>query len=199
MTTENNKTETARRDSRLRDIRKATLHPTFFPFILPDSLRQSAEKALPHRRKHRYAPQKRLFRHTEKPLWHDGKAPLAAREKGFGCVGQHILLCVSRIGKTLKTRVFAAKSMSARKNGGIFELRCIFMHAPMYIYSYINIYLRISMHRTVRMATVFLPPHDNTAGDAPRTLRRRVTQEKRRHGYAYFCIFNGRFCIFIQF
>ena len=25
------------------------------------------------------------------------------------------------------------------------------------------------------------------------------TKEERRHGYAHFCIFNGYFCIFIQF
>lgn len=141
MTTENNKTETARRDRRLRNIRKATLHPTFFPFILPDSLSHSAKKALPHRRKHRSAPQKKLFRHTEKPVSHGGKASLATLEKDFDYVGQYILLCVSGICKTLKTRVFAAKSMSARKNGGIFALRCIFMHAPMYIYACFHVHL----------------------------------------------------------
>ena len=151
MTTENNKTETARRDGRLHDIRKATLHPTFFPFMLPDSLRHSTEKALPHRRKHRSAPQKKLFRHTEKPVSHGGKASLATLEKDFDYVGQYILLCISRICKTPKSRVFAAESMSAHKNGGIFALRCIFMHASMYIYSCFHVYLFIHQYIFARI------------------------------------------------
>lgn len=161
MTTENNKTETARRDRRLRDIRKAYPHGIFFLLIRPDNLHRHAKKALPHRRKHRSAPQKKLFRHTEKPVSHGGKASLATLEKDFDYVGQYILLCVNRIGKTPKSRVFAAESMSARKNGGIFALRCIFIHAPMYIYSYINTYLRVFMLRTARHAAVFLPHRDN--------------------------------------
>jgi len=199
LTTENNKTETARRDGRLRDIRKAYPHGTFFLLIRPDNLRHSAKKALPHRRKHRSAPQKKLFRHTEKPVSHGGKASLATPEKGFYYVGQYILLCVSGICKTLKTRVFAAENMSARKNGGIFALRCIFIHAPMYIYacfhvhlfmlpctfihafmyiySYINTYLRVFVLRTARHAAVFLPPRDNMKGDAPLTPHCDATKE----------------------
>ena len=141
MTTENNKTETARRDGRLRDIRKAYPHGIFFLLIRPQAHRRNAKKALPHRRKHRSAPQEKLFRHTEKPVSHGGKASLATLEKGFYYVGQYILLCVSGICKTPKTRVFAAESMSARKNGGIFALRCIFIHAPMYIYACFHVHL----------------------------------------------------------
>lgn len=151
MTTENDKTETARRDSRLRDIRKAHPHGTFFLLIRPDNLRHSAKKALPHRRKHRSAQQEKLFRHTEKPVSHGGKAFFMVQEKGYGCIGQHILLCVSGIGKTLKTRVFAAESMSARKNGGIFGLRCIFMHASMYIYAFSHIHLFIHQYIFARI------------------------------------------------
>lgn len=151
MTTENNKTETARRDGRLHDIRKAYPHGTFFLLIRPDNLRHSAKKALPHRRKHRSAPQKKLFRHTEKPVSHGGKASLATPEKGFYYVGQYILLCVSGICKTLKTRVFAAESMSARKNGGIFALRCIFIHAPMYIYACFHVHLFIHQYIFARI------------------------------------------------
>ena len=155
MTTENNKTETAGRDSHLRDIRKTTLHHTFFLLIRPDNLRHSAKKALPHRRKHRSAPQKKLFRHTEKPVSHGGKASLATPEKDFYYVRQYILLCVSGICKTLKTRVFAAESMSARKNGGIFGLRCIFMHASMYIYAFFHVHLCIHQYIFARIhATV---------------------------------------------
>lgn len=199
MTTENNKTETARRDGRLRDIRKAHPHGIFFLLIRPDNLHRNAKKALPHRRKHRSAPQKKLFRHTEKPVSHGGKASLATPEKDFDYVGQYILLCISRICKTPKTRVFAAESMSARKNGGIFALRCIFIHAPMYIYACINTYLRVFVLRTARHAAVFLPPRDNMKEDAPQTPHCDATKEWRRHGYAHFCIFNGYFCIFIQF
>lgn len=141
MTTENNKTETAGRDSHLRDIRKAYSHGTFFLLIRPDNLHRHAKKALPHRRKHRSAPQEKLFRHTEKPVSHGGKASLATLEKDFDYVGQYILLCVSGICKTPKSRVFAAENMSARKNGGIFGLRCIFMNAPMYIYACFNVHL----------------------------------------------------------
>ena len=141
MTTENNKTETARRDGRLRDIRKAHPHGIFFLLIRPDNLHRHAKKALPHRRKHRSAPQEKLFRHTEKPVSHGGKASFATLEKDFDYVGQYILLCVSRICKTPKSRVFAAESMSARKNGGIFALRCIFIHAPMYIYACFHVHL----------------------------------------------------------
>lgn len=155
MTTENNKTETARRDSHLRDIRKTTLHHTFFLLIRPDNLHRHAKKALPHRRKHRSAPQKRLFRHTEKPVSHGGKAFFMVQEKGYGCIGQHILLCVSRIRKRLKNRVFAAESMSARKNGGIFGLRCIFMHVSMYIYAFPHVHLCIHQYIFARIhATV---------------------------------------------
>lgn len=151
MTTENNKTETARRDGRLRDIRKAYPHGTFFLLIRPDNLRHSAKKALPHRRKHRYALQKKLFRHTEKPVSHGGKASLATPEKVFYYVGQYILLCVSGICKTPKSRVFAAESMSARKNGGIFGLRCIFMHASMYIYACLHVHLFIHQYIFARI------------------------------------------------
>ena len=151
MTTENNKTETARRDSHLRDIRKAYSHGTFFLLIRPDNLRHSAKKALPHRRKHRSAPQKRLFRHTEKPVSHGGKASLATPEKGFYYVGQYILLCVSGICKTPKNRIFAADSMSARKNGGIFALRCIFMHISMYIYACFHVHLCIHQYIFARI------------------------------------------------
>lgn len=69
----------------------------------------------------------------------------------------------------------------------------------MYIYSYINTYLRVFMLRTARHAAVFLPSRDNMKEDAPQTPHRDATKEERRHGYAHFCIFNGYFCIFIQF
>lgn len=151
MTTENNKTETARRDGRLRDIRKAHPHGIFFLLIRPQAHRRNAKKALPHRRKHRSAPQKKLFRHTEKPVSHGGKASLATLEKDFDYVGQYILLCISRICKTPKSRVFAAESMSARKNGGIFALRCIFIHAPMYIYAYFHVHLFIHQYIFARI------------------------------------------------
>ena len=214
MTTENNKTETAGRDGRLHDIRKAYPHGTFFLLIRPDNLRHSAKKALPHRRKHRSAPQKKLFRHTEKPVSHGGKASLATLEKGFYYVGQYILLCISRICKTPKSRVFAAEKHVCAQKRRYFRvamyiytcahvylcmLPCTFIHAFMYIYSYINTYLRVFVLRTARHAAVFLPPRDNMKGDAPQTPHRDATKEERRHGYAHFCIFNGYFCIFIRF
>lgn len=102
-------------------------------------------------RKHRSAPQKKLFRHTEKPVSHGGKASFATLEKDFDYVGQYILLCVSRICKTPKSRVFAAESMSARKNGGIFALRCIFMHASMYIYACFHVHLFIHQYIFARI------------------------------------------------
>jgi len=95
---------------------------------------RTAESTVPHRRKSSSDTRKSLFRMAEKPLWRRWK-------KDFDYVGQYILLCVSRICKTPKSRVFAAESMSVRKNGGIFALRCIFMHAPMYIYACFHVHL----------------------------------------------------------
>ena len=73
------------------------------------------------------------------------------------------------------------------------------MHSPMYIYAYINTYLRVFMQRSARHAAVFLPPRDNMKEYAPQTPHRDMTKEERRHGYAHFCIFNGNFRIFIRF
>lgn len=160
---------------------------------------RTAESTVPHRRKSSSDTRKSPFRMAEKPLWRRWKRTLIMSDNISYCVSAEYVKRPKAAYLQPKACLRAKTAVFSRCDVYLYMRPCIFIHAFMYIYSCINIYLRVFVLRTARHAAVFLPPRDNTTGDAPRTIRRLVAQEERRHGYAHFCIFNGYFCIFIQF
>lgn len=167
---------------------------------------RTAESTVPHRRKSYSDTRKSPFRMTEKPLWRRWKRTLIMSDNISYCVSAEYVkrpkaaYLQPKACLRAKRRYFrVAMYIYTCAHVYLCMLPCTFMHASMYIYSYINTYLRVFVLRTARHAAVFLPPRDNMKGDAPQTPHRDVNKEERRHGYAHFCIFNGYFCIFIQF
>lgn len=160
---------------------------------------RTAESTVPHRRKSSSDTRKSPFRMSEKPLLRRWKRTLIMSDNISYCVSAEYVKRPKAAYLQPKACLRAKTAVFSRCDVYSCMLPCIFMHAFMYIYSYINTYLRVFMLRTARHAAVFLPPRDNMKGDAPLTPHCDATKEERRHGYAHFCIFNGRFCIFIRF
>ena len=160
---------------------------------------RTAESTVPHRGKSSSGTRKSLFRMAEKPLWRRRKRILIMSDNISYCVSAEYVKRPKPAYLQPKACLRAKTAVFSRCDVYLCMLPCTFMHASMYIYSYINTYFRVFMLRTARLAAVFLPPRDNKKGDAPQTPHRDATKEERRHGYAHFCIFNGHFCIFIRF
>lgn len=160
---------------------------------------RTAESTVPHRRKSSSDTRKSPFRMAEKPLWRRWKRTLIMSDNISYCVSAEYVKRPKAAYLQPKACLRAKTAVFSRCDVYLYMRPCIFMHASMYIYSYINTYLRVFVLRTARHAAVFLPPRDNMKGDAPQTPHRDATMEERRHGYAHFCIFNGHFCISIRF
>ena len=177
----------------------SSLYDRTISAIARKRLFRTAESTVTHCRKSSSDTRKSPFRMAEKPLWR--------RRKRFFIMSDNISYCVSAEYVKRPKAAYLQPKACLRAKTAVFSgcdvylcmPPCIFMHASMYIYSYINTYLRVFVLRTARHAAVFLPPRDNMKGDAPLTPHCDATKEWRRHGYAHFCIFNGYFCIFIQF
>lgn len=160
---------------------------------------RTAESTVPHRRKSSSGTRKSLFRMAEKPLLRRWKRTLIMSDNISYCVSAEYVKRSKPAYLQPKACLRAKTAVFSGCDVYLCMRPCIFMHASMYIYSYINTYLRVFVLRTARHAAVFLPPRDNMKEDAPQTPHRDATKEWRRHGYAHFCIFNGYFCIFIRF
>ena len=177
----------------------SSLYDRTISAIARKRLFRTAESTVPHRRKSSSDTRKSPFRMAEKPLWR--------HRKRFFIMSDNISYCVSAEYVKRSKPAYLQPKACLRAKTAVFSgcdvylcvRPCIFMHSPMYIYAYINTYLRVFMQRSARHAAVFLPPRDNMKGEAQKTPHRDVTKEERRLGYAHFCIFNSRFCIFIQF
>lgn len=177
----------------------SSLYDRTISAIARKRLFRTAESTVPHRRKSSSDTRKSPFRTAEKPLSWCGKKVMAASDSISYCVSAEYVKRPKTAYLQPKACLRAKTAVFSRCDVYLCIYPCIFMHAFMYIYSYINTYLRVFMLRTARHAAVFLPPRDNMKGDAPLTPHCDATKEERRHGYAHFCIFNGRFCIFIRF
>ena len=167
---------------------------------------RTAESTVPHRRKSSSDTRKSPFRMAEKPLWRRRKRVFIMSDNISYCVSAEYVKRPKAAYLQPKACLRAKTAVFSRCDVYLYMRPCIFMHASMYIYSCFHVYLFIHQYIFARIraadgthAAVFLPPRDNMKGDAPLTPHCDATKEWRRHGYAYFCIFNGCFCIFIQF
>mgnify|MGYP000015380036 CR=1 FL=1 len=177
----------------------SSLYDRTISAIARKRLFRTAESTVPHRRKSSSGTRKSPFRMAEKPLLRRWKRTLIMSDNISYCVSAEYVKRPKAAYLQPKACLRAKTAVFSRCDVYLYMRPCIFMHASMYIYSYINTYLRVFVLRTARHATVFLPPRDNMKGDAPLTPNCDATKEWRRHGYAHFCIFNGYFCIFIRF
>lgn len=105
---------------------------------------RTAESTVPHRRKSSSDTRKSLFRMAEKPLLRRRKRTLIMSDNISYCVSAEYV-------KRPKAAYLQPKACLARKNGGIFALRCIFIHAPMYIYACFHVYLFIHQYIFARI------------------------------------------------
>lgn len=177
----------------------SSLYDRTISAIARKRLSRTAESTVPHRRKSSSDTRKSLFRMAEKPLLRRRKRVFIMLDNISYCVSAEYVKHPKAAYLQPKACLRAKTAVFSRCDVYLYMCPCIFMHASMYIYSYINTYLRVFVLRTARHAAVFLPPRDNMKGDAPLTPHCDATKEWRRHGYAHFCIFNGCFCIFIRF
>lgn len=177
----------------------SSLYDRTISAIARKRLFRTAESTVPHRRKGSSDTRKSPFRMAEKPLWRRRKRALIMSDNISYCVSAEYVKRPKTAYLQPKACLRAKTAVFSRCDVYLCMRPCIFMHSSMYIYAYINTYLRVFMQLSARLAAVFLPPRDNIKGDAPQTPHRDATKEERRHGYAHFCIFNGCFCIFIRF
>lgn len=177
----------------------SSLYDRTISAIARKRLFRTAESTVPHRRKSSSGTRKSPFRMAEKPLLRRWKRTLIMSDNISYCVSAEYVKRPKAAYLQPKACLRAKTAVFSRCDVYLYMLPCTFIHAFMYIYSYINTYLRVFVLRTARHAAVFIPPRDNMKGDAPLTPHCDATKEWRRHRYAHFCIFNGCFCIFIQF